>query len=261
MTDRLPPADAILAVDIGNTRIGMACWDDDGLHDAQHVSVHEPDAWGATLETLWGQLQGREYRAVVISSVHPQHGMRFADLASEVCDVDPLRVRDDLPFPMAVRVDSLAEIGVDRICSAAAAFEHIQGACAIASFGTATTIDCVSAEGVYLGGTILPGLQTACDALHDATAALPQVEIGSPRGVFGRNTHDAIINGVVFSAVGGLREIVERFATELGAWPQLVITGGNAPIIAEQADFIDSYVPNLCLMGVALAYRRAPKQV
>ncbi|RMF84754.1 MAG: pantothenate kinase, partial [Planctomycetota bacterium] len=81
-----------------------------------------------------------------------------------------------------------------------------------------------------------------------------------PTGVFGRNTHDAIVSGVAYGAVGALREVVERFATELHEWPQLVVTGGDAPMILKLADFIDAHLPDLVLMGVALAYRRAAGQ-
>jgi type III pantothenate kinase len=130
----------------------------------------------------------------------------------------------------------------------------------VASFGTAITIDCVSADGRFMGGAILPGLDMSFEALHEGTAALPQVEVETPGGAIGRNTHDAIVNGVVYGAVGALRELVERYATELGHWPQLVITGGNAGLVRQLADFVDSVVPDLCLMGVALAYRRASGQ-
>jgi type III pantothenate kinase len=171
-----------------------------------------------------------------------------------------LRVRDDIPLPMPLDVYNPAEIGVDRVCAAAAAFERVGTACAVASFGTAVTVDCVNEEGRFLGGAILPGFQMALDALHDNTAQLPQVNIEAPRQPFGKNTQEAIINGVAYGLAGALREIVERFATSLGQWPHLVITGGSAPMIAELTDFVDAVVPDLCLMGVALAHRRAAGQ-
>jgi type III pantothenate kinase len=158
---------------------------------------------------------------------------------------------------MPLDIDNEDEVGVDRVCSAAAAYERVNGACAVASFGTAMTVDCVSSEGHFLGGAILPGFDLSYAALNDGTAQLPRIAVGPPAGVFGRNTHDAILNGVAFGAVGALREIVERFATELREWPQLVVTGGNGALIAELADFVDSVVPDLCLMGIALAHRKA----
>jgi type III pantothenate kinase len=194
---------------------------------------------------------------VVIASVVGPKTRAVSDLAAEVCGVDPVRVRDDIPLPMPLDIDNSAEVGVDRVCAAAAAFERVGGACAVASFGTATTIDCVSAEGRFMGGAILPGLEMSYDVLARRTSSLPRVEQAAPTSPFGRNTAEAIVNGVTYGAVGALREIVERFAFELGAWPHLVLTGGAAPVVAGLADFVDSIVPDLSLIGIALAYRRA----
>lgn len=261
MKRAVKPADALLAVDIGNSQIGLAVWDDDGLHDSRRLSTTRPATWRVALEEIWETTVGARTRAVVIGSVGPQTACQVSDLAIEVCHVEPVHVRDDLPLPMPMDIDNPREVGVDRVCSAAAAHHRLQQACAVASFGTATTVDCVSADGHFLGGTILPGLQMSCDALHDHTVKLPRVSAAIPAaGPFGKNTHDAIVNGVAYAAAGALREIVERFATELRQWPHLVVTGGAAPIVAQAVDFIDSYVPDLCLMGIALAYRRAAGQ-
>ncbi len=252
--------DSLLAIDIGNTRIGMTAWDADGLHNTRHVPLREPEAWPQAMQAVWDATHDGQRRAVVIASVVPAQTAGVAALAGRVTSLDPLRVRDDIPMPMPLALDPGTEVGVDRVCSACAAYERVGDACAVASFGSAVTIDLVSAEGCFLGGTILPGLQMSCNALHECTGALPRVTPAAPLGVWGRNTHDAIVNGVVYGAVGALREIVERYATELKRWPPLVATGGNAALVAACADFVDFVVPDLCLMGVALAYRRASGQ-
>lgn len=256
----LSPADALLVIDVGNTRIGMAICDGDGIHHAQRLSAQQPETWRPALEETWAVTRKAKRRAVVIGSVSPESAGRIHDLAAEVCGVEPVFVRDDLPMPMPLDIENPREVGVDRVCAAAAAYDRIQAACAVASFGTAITVDCVSPDGRFLGGTILPGFEMSCEALHEHTATLPRVSPAAPNGPFGKNTHDAIVGGVTYGAIGALREIVERFATELREWPQLVITGGDAPLVRELADFVDAVVPDLCLMGIALAYRRAAGQ-
>ncbi len=253
------PADTLLAIDIGNTRVGLGIWDGDGLHDTRHTAVNQLDELQAALEQAWKAMDSRR-RAVVIGSVNPEGTVRVQQAAEAVSGVSVLRIRDDLPLPMPLDIENEEEVGVDRVCSAAAAFDRIGGACAVASFGTATTVDCVSANGRFLGGTIMPGLEMCCQALHEHTAQLPRVVLRAPQGTFAKNTHDAIVNGVMYGMLGALREIVERFATDLGEWPQLVITGGNAPLVAELADFVDAIVPDLCLIGIALAHRKAAGQ-
>ncbi|MCG3126891.1 MAG: Type III pantothenate kinase [Phycisphaerae bacterium] len=252
-----PPMDGLLAIDIGNTRVGMAAWDTHGLHHARHVQLADPQSWRDALRITWSHLARHGKRTVVVGSVVPGATAAVCKLAGDVCDVEPLRIRDDLPLPMPLELDRDDEVGVDRVCSAAAAFDAIGGPCAIASFGSATTIDCVSSEGHFIGGTIMPGVEMSWRALHEFTAALPQVSGAVGRSPFGKSTHDCMVNGVLYGAAGALREIVERFATELGQWPHLVLTGGAAPLVAELVDFADSLVPDLCLRGVALAYRKA----
>jgi len=257
VAQKLDAVDSILVVDVGNSRIGLAVWDDDGLHDVRHVPSDSAGIWRGALEETWATTSGARRRAVAIASVAPASGRQFADLIEQVCDVEPLFVRTDIPLPMPLDIDNPRQIGVDRVCAAAAAFERLREPCAVASLGTAMTVDCVSGEGRFLGGAILPGLEISCQALHEHTARLPRVAPDKPGNIFARNTHDAIVNGVVYAAAGALREIVERFATELKAWPKLVITGGGAPLVADVVDFVDAHVPNLCLMGIALAYRKA----
>lgn len=249
--------DSVLAIDIGNTRIGLAVWDDDGLRGARRVSTTDESGWADALRGAWGELRGAHRRAVVVSSVVPTATRRVADMVSATLEVDPHIVREDVPLPLPLEIEGVDQVGADRVCSAAAAFDRIQGVCAVASFGTAITIDCVSEAGKFLGGAILPGLSMSARALRAETAQLPQIELVAPSAPFGGTTAAAITNGIVFGAVGAMREIVERFAVELNCWPYLIITGGDAPLIAQHAPFVDSHVPDLCLIGVALAYRKA----
>lgn len=252
-------AGSILAVDVGNTRIGWAVSDDDGLHDSQRYAISEPDTWREPLTAAWNAMNDARARAIVVGSVNPPAAARFVQLADDVCDFTPIRVRDDIPFPIPLAIPNHDGVGVDRVCCAAAAHERFGGPCAVASFGTAITIDCVSGDGVYLGGVILPGLDMSTRALHDFTASLPLVEVQANPESFGKTTEGSISAGVILGAVGAMREVVERFATELGRWPTLVVTGGSAPLIAANADFVDSHVPDLCLAGIALAYRRTKR--
>lgn len=247
---------AILVADVGNTRIGLGIADAERVRNVTRVSSHDASEWPTVLRDTREMLPPGPV-VLAVGSVAPQAAARFVESARETLDAYPLFVREDMPLPLPLDLENDREVGVDRVCSAAAAFERIKSACAIASLGTAITIDFVSNEGVFLGGTILPGLQMGCDALHERTAVLPRVEVHEPTSAMARNTRDAINSGVVYGAIGAIREIVERFATEAGAWPPLLATGGNAELIRERADFIDTFVPDLCLMGVALAYRKS----
>ncbi|MCA9244060.1 MAG: type III pantothenate kinase [Phycisphaerales bacterium] len=251
------PVEALLVLDVGNTRVGLARWDDDGLHDAKRVATSNWDSIEGSLGELWERVGAARSRAIVMSSVDPSVAARLAESVVDVCQTESLRIRDDIALPLPLNLPVDDEVGADRVCAAAAAYDRVRGACAVASFGTAITVDVVSAEGEFLGGSIMPGLRLSFEALHEYTAALPLVTAARPESAIGKTTREAILHGVVFGAVGALREHVERYATELGEWPNLTLTGGDAELIAPYADFIDAVAPDLCLSGVALAYRKA----
>ncbi len=246
----------LLILEIGNSHVSLATSVAGEIYTNSRFGLEDVDAVAAAAGEAWNALPTDRQRAMVACSVVPEILARVRSRIAEQIDSPMMVVGEELHRPMSMAVEAPQSVGVDRICSAAAAYEVMKHACAVASFGTAITIDCVNDEGVFLGGAILPGLALQARSLHEGTAQLPEVGIRAPTGVYGETTEEAILHGIVFGVVGSLREIVERYATELTTWPDLIATGGNAELIAQHTDIIDRVVPDLCLRGVALAHRR-----
>jgi type III pantothenate kinase len=215
-------------------------------------------------------------RRVVASSVRPDRLEALTAAASSRLGEKVLVIGRDVPLPMLTDLPAPQRIGTDRLCTAAMAYHRLRSACVVADFGSAVTIDAVSDDGVFLGGAILPGLRMSAAALAGRTAALPEVRLARPQWVFGTDTEKAIIGGIVLGARGALREIAEAYATAMGKWPPVILTGGDAELIgtpeelaaAERhagepfeargrmgLDLVHAIVPDLCLMGIALAWR------
>jgi type III pantothenate kinase len=255
-----PPYGAnLLIVEIGNSHLSVASLVKDDIW-ANEKFPHTAIEQAAThAREVWDALPQNINRAAVAASVVPgvlkAVEARFADLLGTPL----LVVGEQLRRPISLAVQAPESVGSDRVCCAAAAFDRIRNACVTASFGTAITIDCVNDEGVFMGGAILPGLTMQACGLHRGTAQLPEVEITeitTAGPVYGATTEQAIRIGIICGAVGALREITERYATDLHKWPQLVVTGGNAELIKQHCEFVDDLVPDLCLRGIALAYRK-----
>jgi type III pantothenate kinase len=157
---------------------------------------------------------------------------------------------------MSLWVDEPDKVGTDRVVSAAAAYDVVEDAVVVADFGTAVTIDLVDGNGVFLGGVICPGFEIGAKALKENTARLPKTKITKPKAPYGKNTVEAINCGLYYSAVGMLQEVIRRYAEEIGKWPQTVITGAAAKVIKDDCEFIDSWVPNLVVKGIVLAYKK-----
>jgi type III pantothenate kinase len=197
---------------------------------------------------------------IVVASVKPDWTEEVRQIVKKELNEKILEIGagKDVPLPMELDVDEPGKVGVDRVLCAFAAYSVIGDAVVVADFGTAVTIDLVDEKGVFLGGTILPGFDISADALQKHTAVLPKIDkVEVPRKKpFGRNTTEAINNGLYYSAIGALETIGRLYSEEIGRWPQTVVTGGNMKIIKSGCDFVDSFVTDLGVKGIVLAYKK-----
>jgi type III pantothenate kinase len=126
----------------------------------------------------------------------------------------------------------------------------------VVDFGTATTFDCITADGRFIGGVIMPGIRTAADELVRRTAKLPATELTAPDHVIGRRTEDCIRAGIVWGTVDAVDGLIRRIRDE---WPTradrplVVATGGLATLVAPLTREIESVQPDLTLLGLRLA--------
>jgi type III pantothenate kinase len=120
--------------------------------------------------------------------------------------------------------------------------------------GTAITFDLVSKRGEFLGGLIAPGMRISALALAKYTALLPQVDMALPRGLFGKNTQEAIRAGVYWGAVGMVLGITMRLVKHLGESAAVFITGGAAPVLIPHLPKSFVHAPYLTLEGITCAY-------
>ena len=115
---------------------------------------------------------------------------------------EPLVVGPKMRSGMAILYETPREVGADRIVNAVAAYEQVKGGVIVVDFGTATTFDCVTQKGEYLGGVIAPGIQISADALFARAAKLHPVEIAKPARVVGRNPVQSMQSGIVYGYAG-----------------------------------------------------------
>lgn len=255
----------MIAMDIGNTNVTTGLFIDDAEKFIKKTPVAETDELAEILTEAWEQIpfveiakEEKRNGVIVVSSVNSEAVKAVEDICKNKFDEKIKLIGRDVPLPIEMGVENSSEVGTDRVVAAAAAYAVVEDAVVIADFGTAITIDLVDEQGTFLGGIIAPGFSIAADALNIRTDKLPKldVQVTPPKNFAGGNTLEAINNGLYFSAVGLLRTVVEKYAEDLEGWPQVVVTGGAAGVLKQDCDFVDSWVTNLPVRGVVLAYKK-----
>jgi type III pantothenate kinase len=124
----------------------------------------------------------------------------------------------------------------------------------VVDFGTATTFDCISEAGEYLGGAIAPGFRLSADALFDKARRLPRLEqFYKPEAAIARDTRNSLNSGLVLGYAGLVEGMVGRIKKEMGP-AKVVATGGLASLIADEAPVIKAIFPNLTMDGLKIVY-------
>ncbi len=261
----------LLTADIGNSNITL------GLFDTEETSATESGAdlprlmgsWrvqtelNRTADETYGLLvpfigwfgaDRKAIGAVTVCSVVPPVTTAFVEMSRRFLSQEPLIVSGSLKLDISNAYEPPEAVGADRLVNAVAA-RHLYGLPAIVvDFGTATTFDAISRDGVYLGGAIAPGITLAADVLFQRTAQLPRVPFTPPPHPIGRNTTQSIQSGLLLGYAGLVKELVSLFQRELGADAKVIATGGLAPLMAPLLPPLTAVNTELTLQGLALIW-------
>ena len=244
----------LLVLNVGNTRLSIGVFVAGELQYATRVSHAQRSEWPARIGEACERLKDLEQPAVAGASVNPPLVEAIEHAVKQATGSTVEWVSRDIDLPTSVRTSEPHKTGIDRILNVAAAYEQMGKACVVVDAGTAVTVDVCNDQGEFLGGAILPGAALQFQAMNQHTAALPKVELADPTEPIGTSTASAMQLGVFHGIRGAVKELVENYATELGNWPDVIATGGDAPALFEGWELIHAIAPDLTLYGVALAY-------
>lgn len=251
----------LLVLDVGNTNTKLGVYEGRELVASWRITSRRDqtaDEYGVFMHSLLRErgVAPATVRGVAISSTVPAIQPTLAEMAQRYFGVRALVVEPGVNIPVPMRVESPREVGADRLVKIVAAVALYTPPLIIVDCGTATTFECVSASGEFLGGAIAPGIRTAAEALTARAARLFQVELVRPPTAIGQNTITNIQSGIIFGYAGLVDGLVERMRTEMEGDPTVIATGGLAGLVHQIARSIQVVNPNLTLEGLRIMYER-----
>ena len=251
----------LLAIDIGNTNLVIGCIQDDKILFKARIATDKTrtsDQYGVEIKNMMEAfgVQISDIDDCIISSVVPPVFNSVRTGVIKVIGKQPMVVGPGLKTGLNIHVDVPSQVGSDRIVIAVAALAEYEAPLVLMDMGTATTIEVVEPENVYMGGVIFPGVMVSLDALTSRAAQLPGISLDKPKSVIGKNTVDCMRSGMMYGTAAMIDGIVDRIEEELGHKSTLIATGGMARFITPLCRHNIILERDLLLKGLNIIYKK-----
>jgi len=238
-----------LLIDAGNTSLKWAV-----------VEAGQWRAQGRSDYADWTSLKG-ELTAVtdclIASVTDPEREQQLAALLAGA-DIAPIWLKSEAGFgDLKNTYLNPRQLGVDRWMGLIAARQRTRDPVLVVSVGTAMTVDALAAEGVFLGGVIVPGVILMRQALLQGTAQI--ADAAGEWQPFPRHTADAVQSGIVAALCGAIQQQHARLAEACQTTPICLLTGGDAEIVLPHLSVPAEWVPALVLEGIDCVARRGTR--
>lgn len=249
----------LLAINIGNTNLKFGVFAGrQRLHQWRAATKRNrtADEYTIMLSRFFhaAGLEPEQFDGCVIASVVPPVTRECVTMSRRFLKTEPLVVGPGVRTKMRIFYETPAQLGTDRVVDAVGARELYGAPVIVIDFGTATTFNVIDRSGNYRGGAIAPGIVVSADALVNAAAQLPRVELIFPSRVTATNTVEAMQSGILFGYLGVVEGMVRRLKDEWGDEATVVATGGLAGVVAEHTDAIDVINQDLTLEGLRVIW-------
>jgi len=251
----------IIVFDVGNTETTVGVFDGETLRAHWRITtgvVRTADEYGVLLTELVrsANVPASSLSGASLGSVVPGVTGPLAEACERWLDAPVTVIDARSKLPITLDVEEPLTVGADRIVNTLAASRMYRSDCIVVDLGTATTYDCITADGVFLGGVIAPGVTTSADTLVRRTSKLPATELVPPQRTIGRRTEECIRAGVMLGAADSIDGLVRRIKRE---WPtraslKVVATGGLAEVLVPLCTEIELVEPHLTLHGLRMAF-------
>jgi type III pantothenate kinase len=244
----------ILLIDAGNSRLTIGRAKGRGVTKVFHISANERHSSVTGYRRMLSKQIGSEkIEGCIMASVVPAETSRIITAVKQCFKVDTIEVSHRIKTGLEFRIKRPSSLGADRIANAVAAMNLYRADTIVVDFGTATTCCLVTTDGMYMGGTIMPGPASLLNCLMSQTAQLPKVNLRPTERILGEGTKGNIANGIMLGHAGAVEKVIMQIKEESGLNPVVIATGGLAGIMAPLIR-IDHLNRKLTLEGLRILY-------
>jgi type III pantothenate kinase len=260
---------ALICVDIGNSTIGFGLFIKPSKKRKPFIKKIPtfPKLSSEKYKELVAEFIKKKYNPIkdseidsVLSSVVSDIDSSVIKALKDITGKPPLIVNHKLNTGILFDIKRPEKIGSDRIAGAVAAFELFKNNLALIDLGTATTITVIKKgddqKPIFLGGTIMPGLNLMKDSLYKGTSKLPLIKVKKPQSALGKDTITAINSGIIFGTAGAIKNIIKNVEKEYGFRLKLILSGGYASFISPFLGIKHHFMPDIIFEGLRLIYLR-----
>ncbi|HKY98899.1 MAG TPA: type III pantothenate kinase [Gemmatimonadaceae bacterium] len=250
----------ILAFDVGNTETTVALFDAENIEAHWRITTNlprTPDEFSMLIRSLLhsDSIEVQNVTGAAICSVVPPVTEILGAACHDIVGSDPVFVDARAKLPIRLEVDEPLTVGADRVANTLAASRIWKRDTIVVDLGTATTYDCITAQGAFVGGIIQPGVRTSAETLFRRTSQLAATELIPPKKVIGTRTDECIRSGVLYGSVDSIDGLVARVKAEWQVPDPIVIgTGGLAETLRPFCRSFDEVDPYLTLKGIRIGY-------
>ncbi len=252
-----------LGIDVGNTHTVIGLFTQKEMVRTWRIATHTKATCHelAPLLDFWLTKEGIGFsniKSAIIASVVPPATKIWLELSKQYLGTSIFDAHEVATKLIKISYPRPHEIGTDRLINSIAAFSRLGGPLIVVDFGTATTFDCISTDGTYLGGAIAPGIAMSIDSLFSKTSKLPLVQIDQTKPTpMGKSTEEAIRSGIIFGFAGLTDRIIKVLSSSYESKPQTVATGGLAKVVFDLSERLHHLMPELTMEGLRICLMKS----
>ena len=199
-------------------------------------------------------------RYALFSSVVPKYNLKLKQFLKKFYKINLIEIKEKkISKIVKINIKNRSQVGSDRIVNAVGVYKKYKSNCIVLDFGTATTFDVVTENGVYNGGIIAPGVNLSMKSLSNSAHQIPMFSIRKQRKIIGKNTLEALRSGFYWGYSGLINNIILKIEKETKKKYKIIFTGGFANLF--KTSIIRPFVVdrNITIKGIIEIFKKNNK--